>query len=117
AAAGEAPRPATENMGGLTPLLYAVRQGNVESVHVLLQNGAKINQVGGDGTTPLMMAVINGHFDLAMDLLQRGGDPKAATAAGATPLYRVVDVQWSPKAFYPQPNTGQERVSYLDLMK
>jgi ankyrin repeat protein len=84
---------------------------------MLLDKGAKINQLGGDGTTPLMMAVINGHFDLAMELLQRGGDPKLATAAGGTPLYRVIDVQWAPKAFYPQPSVKQERVTYLELMK
>jgi ankyrin repeat protein len=112
-----APRPVTESQGGLTALLYAVRQGNFEATRILLDKGARINQYGGDGTTPLMMAVINGHFDLAMELLKRGGDPKIATAAGGTPLYRAVDVQWSPKAFYPQPNTKQERVTYLELMK
>jgi ankyrin repeat protein len=104
-------------MGGLTPLLYATRQGHVEAARMLLDKGAKINQTGGDGTTPLMMAVINAHFDLAMELLQRGGDPKLVTAAGGTPLYRALDVQWAPKAFYPQPSTKQQRVTYLELMK
>jgi ankyrin repeat protein len=104
-------------MGGLTPLLYAARQGHFEAVHSLLENGASINELSGDKTTPLMMAVINGHFDLAMDLLERGADPKLATAAGGTPLYRVVDLQWAPKSFYPQPNARQERIGYLDLMK
>ncbi|HEX4999997.1 MAG TPA: ankyrin repeat domain-containing protein, partial [Terriglobia bacterium] len=112
-----AARVITENQGGLTPLLYATRQGHVEAVRALLGKGAKINQVGGDGTTPLLMAVINGHFDLAMELLEKGGDPKIASAAGATPLYRTVDVQWAPKSFYPQPSTKQERTGYLDLMK
>ena len=39
------------------------------------------------------------------------------TFAGGTPLYRVVDLQWAPKSFYPQPNARQEKVSYLELMK
>jgi ankyrin repeat protein len=47
-------------MGGLTPLLYAVRQGHREAVGVLLDRGADIDQVSGDKTSPLMMAVING---------------------------------------------------------
>jgi ankyrin repeat protein len=113
----DTPREAAEPMGGLTPLLYAVRQGHLEAVHTLLEHGSKINELSGDKTTPLMMAVINGHFDLAMDLLERGADPKIATAAGGTPLYRVVDLQWAPKSFYPQPNARQEKIGYLDLMK
>jgi ankyrin repeat protein len=104
-------------MGGLTPLLYAVRQGHFEATAVLLENGAAINELSADKTTPLMMAVINGHFDLAIELLQRGADPKIATVAGGTPLYRAVDVQWAPKSFYPQPSVKQEKTSYLDLMK
>src|SRR5205807_8881494 len=52
--------------GGLTPLLFAVRQGYVDSVHSLLAAGADVNQVSaGDKTSPLLMAIINGHFDLA----------------------------------------------------
>jgi ankyrin repeat protein len=37
--------------------------------------------------------------------------------AGGTPLYRVLDVYWAPKSFYPQPSTKQERVPYLELMQ
>ncbi len=113
----EEPREAQEPMGGLTPLLYAVRQGHREAVDVLLDRGADINQASADKTSPLMMAVINGRFDLAMDLLDRGADPKVTTMAGGTPLYRVVDLQWAPKSFYPQPSTKQEKVTYLELMK
>jgi ankyrin repeat protein len=104
-------------MGGLTPLLYAVRQGHTGAVRTLLDSGVDINGVSADKTSPLMMAVINGHFDLAMYLLERGADPRIATMAGGTPLYRVVDLQWAPKSFYPQPSTKQERVTYLELMK
>jgi uncharacterized protein len=110
-------RVAEEAQGGLAPLHYAVRQGNLEAVRALLDHGADINQVTGDKTSPLMLAVINGRFDLAMILLERGADPKIATVAGGTPLYRVVDLQWAPKSFYPQPDIRQQRVSHLDLMK
>jgi ankyrin repeat protein len=104
-------------MGGLTPLLYAARQGHFETVRTLLDAGVDINQVSADKTTPLMMAIINGHFDLGMYLLERGANPKLATVAGGTPLYRVIDLQWAPKSFYPQPNARQEKVTYLELMK
>jgi ankyrin repeat protein len=111
------PRPATEPGGGLTPLHYAARQGHHDAVKALLDGGANVNEATGDRTTPLMLAIINGHFDLAMYLLERGGDPRIANAAGGTPLYRVVDLQWAPKSFYPQPDIRQERISHLDLMK
>src|SRR5881394_3464211 len=107
-----------EPMGGLTALHYAVRQGNIEAVDALLDKGADVNGVSADNTTPLMLATINGRFDLAMHLLERGADPTIATVAGGTPLYRVVDVQWAPKSFYPQPPAArQQQTSYLDLMK
>jgi len=106
-----------EPMGGLSALLYAVRQGNVEAVDALLDKGADMNGVSADNTTPLMLATINGRFDLAMHLLERGADPKIATVAGGTPLYRIVDLQWAPKSFYPQPpDARQQRTGYLDLM-
>jgi ankyrin repeat protein len=77
-----------------------------------------VNGVSADNTTPLMLATINGRFDLAMHLLERGADPTIATVSGGTPLYRVVDVQWAPKSFYPQPPAArQQQTSYLDLMK
>jgi ankyrin repeat protein len=101
----------------LTALLYAARQGHFETVRTLLDAGVDINQVSADKTTPLMMAIINGHFDLGMYLLERGANPKLATVAGGTPLYRVIDLQWAPKSFYPQPNARQEKVTYLELMK
>ena len=105
--------------GGLTPLLYAVRQGYMESTDALLKAGADINQPSaGDKTTPLLMAVINGHFDLAKSLIEKGANPNASSTQGVTPLYGVLNVEWAPKALYPQPRAHmQQKTSYLDLMK
>jgi ankyrin repeat protein len=105
--------------GGLTALLYAARQGHAATVEALLAGGADINQVSaGDGTSPLLMAIINGHFDLAKTLLDRGADPRIASENGVTPLYAVLNVQWAPKALYPQPRAYlQQRLTHLDLMR
>lgn len=107
------------NKGGLTPLLFAARQGNTQSVLALLKAGASINQVSsGDHTSPLLMATLNGHFDLARLLLERGADPKLASDAGATPLYAALNVQWSAKSLYPQPTAyKQQKTTYLELME
>ena len=105
--------------GGLTPLLFATRQGHQESAEALLKAGADVNQVSaGDKTSPLVMAIINGHFDLAQFLLDRGANPDAASMNGVTPLYGVLNVEWAPKALYPQPRAHmQQKIGYLELMK
>ena len=105
--------------GGLTPLLLATREGHIEAVKALLDAGADINQVSaGDRTSPLLIATINGHFDLAMTLLAKGADPNAASENNATPLYGALNVEWAPKALYPQPRAQlNQTITYLDLMK
>jgi ankyrin repeat protein len=105
--------------GGLTPLMLAVRQGHVDSVRALLDAGADVNQVGaGDKTSPLLIATINGRFDIARELLERGADPRLAADNGVTPLYAVVNVQWAPKALYPQPRAYlQQQATHLELMQ
>ena len=108
------------NKGGLTPLLFAVRQGNMESAKALLKAGAKINHVSdGDHTSPLLMATINGQFDLAEVLLKESkADPKLASDAGATPLYTTINAQWAAKSLYPQPTAQyQQKTTYLELME
>lgn len=107
------------NKGGLTPLLFAVRDGNDEAVATLLAAGAKINHVSdGDHTSPLLMASINGRFDMAKMLLAKGADVKLMSDAGATPLYAVINIQWAAKSLYPQPTAQlQQTTSYLDLME
>lgn len=105
--------------GGLTALLFAARQGDLDSAKALVEAGARINQVsGGDSTSPILMAVINGQFDVASYLLQRGADAMLASENGVTPLYAAINVEWAPRASYPQPRAYlQQKITYLDLMK
>jgi len=104
--------------GGLTPLLFAVRQGSREAVDALLAAGADVNQVSaGDKSSPLLIALANGHFDLAMHLLDKGADPNLAADNGAAPLYAVLNVQWAPKALYPQPRSYlQQTTTYMQML-
>jgi ankyrin repeat protein len=117
-------RPYTYNelvgaQGGLTPLLFALRQGHADAVEALVAGGADLNQVSaGDRTSPVLMAIINGHFDLAQQLVERGADVTRANQAGVTPLYATLNIQWGPKSMYPQPQAYlQQKLSYLDLMR
>jgi ankyrin repeat protein len=105
--------------GGLTPLLFAAREGNMETVKLLLDAGAPIGQVSeGDHTAPMLMAAINGHFDIAKLLLEKGASPNQMSDAGATPLYATINVQYAAKSLYPQPTAQkQQKTTYLELME
>ncbi|MGE3273641.1 MAG: ankyrin repeat domain-containing protein [Vicinamibacterales bacterium] len=105
--------------GGFTPIHYAARQGYMEVAAALLESGVDVNQpTGGDHTSPLLVATINGRFDMARMLLERGADPNLAAENGATPLYAAINVQWAPKAAYPQPRAHlNQKTDYLTLMK
>ena len=104
--------------GGMTALMFAAREGHMETARALLDAGAMVNQPrSGDQTTPLLMATINGHFDLAKYLLDRGADPTLAGENGATPLYAALNCVWAQKSNYPQPRAfAQQKLTYLDLM-
>jgi uncharacterized protein len=105
--------------GGFSALHLASRDGNRAAVKALLAGGSDIDQRSdGDGSTPLLIATINGHWDLAMELLDLGANPNLASDHGATPLYGVINLQWAPHSFYPQP-TGHHNssVTYLEAME
>ena len=105
--------------GGFAPLHFAARQGFVDVVKALVEAGADVNQVNpGDKSTPLVVATINGCFDIAKYLLEKGADPNLASENGVAPLYGTLNVQWAPKALYPQPQAyRQQQIGYLDYMK
>ena len=108
-----------DKQGGHTALILASRSGYVDAVKTLVAAGADVNQVSaGDKTSALLIATINGHFDLAKWLLDQGADPNAAASNGVTPLYAALNVQWAPRALYPQPRAfNQQQITYLDFMK
>lgn len=104
-------------MGGMTALLYAAREGNMEAAQALIEANADVNEVSSEEHfSPIVMAIINGHYDVAKFLLDHGADPNLASISGLAALYATIDVQWAPKAWVPQPKTDQEKITYLQLM-
>ena len=57
-------RQAPNDGGGLTPLVYAARANDIESVKVLLAAGADINQTTAYGWSPLLVATQNRYYKL-----------------------------------------------------
>jgi ankyrin repeat protein len=105
--------------GGMTALLHAAREGQIDAVRALLNGGAAIDQVSHNGTSPLLMAVVNGHFDLAMELIGRGADPNLVTNTdGASPLFAVLQTQWGGKfTDQPQPRAHEnQQTQHMDVL-
>ena len=105
--------------GGMTPLLFAARQGFADVATALLDAGVDVNQKkGGDRVSALLTATINGHFDLATMLLERGADPNLVAENGVGPLYAAINLMWAPRAGYPQPRAHlNQRTGYLEYMQ
>lgn len=104
-------------LGGLTPLLFAARQGCVECEQILVDAGAKINTADPDGISPVLMAIINGHYDAAGFLLNKGADPNLADDTGRTALYSAVDFNTMPVSNRPSPKVIDNQLTSLELIK
>jgi ankyrin repeat protein len=79
--------------GGMTPLLYAVREGRSDVATLLLDAGANLEHANPDHITPLLMAILNEHLALAQELIARGADVNAEDWWGETPVWAAVDVR------------------------
>ncbi len=113
----EEPRDKWLPPGGLTPLLFASRDGKVASARALLDAGADINLVDPDRHTPLILALTNGQFDVAGLLIERGADVNMEDKVGQTALYAAVDGHTVPASNRPAPRETDDTLSSLDVIK
>jgi uncharacterized protein len=77
--------------GWMTPLMFAAREDDLESARVLIQAGADVNAVGGDGKDALGLALFNGSYDVASLLIDSHANVNHADAQRFTPLFWAVD--------------------------
>lgn len=111
-------RPKDMARGGLTPLLFAAREGCIECMRALLEGGADINRTDPDGATPLILALLNRNWDAAKFLIERGADVNLWDLSGQGPLYAAVDMNTLPvgrRVELPSmdPTTGEQIVQLL----
>jgi ankyrin repeat protein len=105
-------------IGGMTALLFAARDGNLEAVRALVEAGVDVNQVsGGDASSPISIAIANGHYTVGKYLLDHGADPNLANLDGLTPLFATVNMRYAPVSWAPNPRTDQEEVDSLELLQ
>lgn len=103
--------------GGLTPLLFAARQGALECARSLIDAGADVNQADPDGISPLVMAIINGHYDLAALLVENDANVNFADPGGRTALWATVDMHTLEYTLNRPPPPPTDRVDSLGVLK
>ena len=102
--------------GGLTPLVFAAREGDLPSAKALLDAGADVKQTTEYGWTPLLTATNNRHYKLAHYLIERGGNPNIANKGGWTPLYLATDNRNIEGGDYPVPRPDMDHLEFITFL-
>ncbi|HEY6508435.1 MAG TPA: ankyrin repeat domain-containing protein [Vicinamibacterales bacterium] len=102
--------------GELTPLVYAARANDLDTVKVLLEAGADINQTTGYGWSPLLVATQNRYYKLAAYLLERGADPNLPNNGGWNPLYLATDNRNIENGDYPVRKGDMDHLAFITLL-
>jgi ankyrin repeat protein len=109
-------RQAPNDGGALTPLIYAARANDIESVKVLLAAGADINQTSNYGWSPLLVATQNRYYKLGAYLLEHGADPNLANKGGWVPLYLATDNRNIESGDYPVRRGDMDHLEFIKLL-
>ena len=109
-------RQAQNDGGQLTSLIYATRANSRDTVQVLLDAGADINQVSGYGWSPLLVATQNRFYQLGKFLIEKGADPNLANKGGWTPLYLATDNRNIEGGDYPVRPPDMDHLEYIKLL-
>jgi ankyrin repeat protein len=109
-------RAAPNDGGALTPLIYAARANDLESVKVLLAAGVDINQVSGYGWSALLVATQNRYYKLGAYLLDHGADPNLTNKGGWTPLYLATDNRNIENGDYPVRKGDMDHLDFIKLL-
>jgi ankyrin repeat protein len=81
-----------------TPLMGAVRFGNLEVARKLVELGASVNQTDGSGITPIGRAVLGNQVEMARFLIERGAEVNHTDKLGMTPLLYAASIDFGDSA-------------------
>ena len=102
--------------GGLTALVLAAREGDLESSKLLLQAGADVNQTTEYGWTPLLTATNNRHYKLSEYLIEHGADVNKKNKGNWTPLYLATDNRNIEGGDFPVPKPDLDHLEYIKFL-
>jgi len=109
-----------EVKGGMTPLLYAARDGRLEPARLLVAAGADLELGDGNSIRPLLMAALNGQIAVARLLIERGANVNADDFWGRTPLWAAVEyrnLDMNNNEQDAPTDNGVDRPPFLDLIR
>ena len=108
------PSAAAKQWGGLTPLQFAVREGNLETVKVLLDAGADVNQTSEFGWTALLVATQNRYYKIgALSCSITAPIRTSQNEGGWTPLYLATDNRNIEGGDYPTRKPDMDHLDYI----
>ncbi|HUK00835.1 MAG TPA: ankyrin repeat domain-containing protein [Steroidobacteraceae bacterium] len=107
-------KPSRKQWGGLTPLIFATREGDLDSVKILLAAGADVNRTSEFGWTALLTATQNKYYQIGVYLLEHGADPNIQNEGGWSPLYIATDNRNIEGGDYP---VRKPDMDHLDFIK
>ncbi len=105
-----------KEQGGLTPLVFAARQGDMDSVKILVDHGADVNETTQYGWTALLTATQNRYYKIGKYLLDHGADPNIANKGGWTPLYIATDNRNIEGGDYPVRKPDMDHLEFIKLL-
>jgi ankyrin repeat protein len=109
-----------EAKGGMTPLLYAARDGRLAAARRLVAAGADIELAEANGIRPLLTAILNNNLDVARFLLEYGADVNADDFWGRAPLWAAVEyrnLDMNNKDQDSPTDNGVDRAPILEFIK
>jgi ankyrin repeat protein len=109
-------RQAPNDGGGLTPLIYAARANDLESIKVLLAAGADVNQTTNYGWSALLVATQNRYYKLGAYLLESGANPNLVNKGGWHPLYLATDNRNIENGDYPVRRGDMDHLDFIRLL-
>jgi len=102
--------------GGLTALIMAARENDIESARLLLAAGADVNATSNAGWSPLLMATNNRNYQLGKVLVDHGADVNKANAMAFTPLYLATDNRNIEGGDYPVPKPDMDHLEFIKIL-
>lgn len=103
--------------GGMSPLLFAAREGCIACIKPLVDAGANIDAATPKGITSLLIAIINGHYDVAYALAEAGANVNLSDDTNRSPLYAAVDFNIMRESNRPSPDVYTNEHTAYELIE
>jgi uncharacterized protein len=102
--------------GGLTALVFAAREGDLESARLLIEAGADVNQTTYFGWTPLLTAAYNRNYRIGELLIENGANVNMVNMEGMSPLYFATDNRNIEGGDYPVPKPDMDHLEFIRIL-